>query len=305
MSEFTIARRQLFILPTRIGWYYALIALALFAIAVKFDNQPAFMMLFLLVAIGIIAMHHTHNNVIGLQMEALPAKPVFVNESAIYPLRVTNPNNKRCDSLWLVCDSYEHLFDLTPQQHVQINISQVAKQRGFMHCQRITVTSSFPLGIFFCWSKSYNNPHQCLVYPQPLDLIPLPETSLISNQQDTATQHHAAQEDMNGLRSYQPGDRLRDVHWASLAKTGKLVVVDYEAQSSNTLNVSWFSLPSNMATEDKLSQLCHWLLQAEQQNQRYQLEMPNHTVDYNIGHTHLHQCLKVLALWETGENHVR
>lgn len=301
MSEYTIARRQLFILPTRIGWYYALITLALFAIAVKFDNQPAFMMLFLLVAIGIITMHHTHNNVIGLQMEALPAKPVFVNESANYPLRINNPQKKSCDSLWLVSGSYEHLFGLTAQQQVQINISQVAKQRGFMPCQRITLTSSFPLGIFFCWSKSYQNPHHCLVYPQPRDLIPLPENSLISSQQDTAMQRHAAQEEMNGLRSYQPGDRIRDVHWASLAKTGKLVVVDYEALSSNTRNISWFSLPAHMPTEDKLSQLCHWLLQAEQENQRYQLEMPNHTIEFSVGQTHLHQCLKVLALWEAGE----
>ena len=68
MSEYIIGRRQLYILPTRIGWYFASILFALFAIAIKFDNQGAFMMLFLLVAVGIIAMHYTHNNVIGLKL---------------------------------------------------------------------------------------------------------------------------------------------------------------------------------------------------------------------------------------------
>ena len=68
MSEFTIGRRQLYILPTRIGWYFSLILIALFAIAVKFDNQAAFMMLFILASIGVITMHSTHNNVIGLEL---------------------------------------------------------------------------------------------------------------------------------------------------------------------------------------------------------------------------------------------
>ena len=99
------------------------------------------------------------------------------------------------------------------------------------------------------------------------------------------------------MKSYQPGDRIRDIHWPSLAKTQKLVTIEHEMKSNSSINLSWFSLPSTMNTEDKLGQLCFWLLNAERDNIQYQLEMPNQTIEFNRGKTHLNECLTVLALW--------
>jgi len=68
MHTFKIANRQLYILPTKVGWYFVMILLALFAIAIKFNNQSAFMMLFILISIGIVAMHTTHSNMVGMSI---------------------------------------------------------------------------------------------------------------------------------------------------------------------------------------------------------------------------------------------
>ena len=57
-----------------------------------------------------------------------------------------------------------------------------------------------------------------------------------------------------------------------------------------------------MNVEDKLSQLCYWLLEANKQATQYQLEMPNHVVEFNQGNTHLHECLTVLALWGNSDD---
>ena len=297
MSEYVIGRRQLYILPTRVGWYYALILLALFAIAVKFNNQAAFMMLFALVAIGIIGMHYTHNNVIGLQLTTNAAKPIFVGETAHFPVQIQNLSIKIRQAIWLICDGHRQVFDLEENSKQDLVLDLPTLHRGYLNCSDITLTSQFPLGIFFCWSKRFSSPERCIVYPQPLDLIDFPDSGDNSSQTQSRNVIKNAAADYSGMKAYQPGDRPRDIHWPSLAKTQKLITVQHEDQSNSSVNLSWFSLPQSLSVEDKLSQLCHWVVDAEKNGTKYQLEMPNNTIQFDNGFVHYHECLTVLALW--------
>ncbi|MBX2847130.1 MAG: DUF58 domain-containing protein [Acidiferrobacterales bacterium] len=297
MSEFVIGRRQLFILPTRVGWYFALILLALFAIAIKFDNQAAFMMLFLLVAVGIVGMHYTHNNVIGLELKSESARAVFAGENARFPVTLINRSAKDRQAIWLICAGFHQVFDLNNQQQKQLQIKLPTVSRGYFNCPRITLSSQFPLGIFFCWSKRFENKKRCIVYPQPLNLVAYPQSGEDSNQDETNSSVTSNNADYSGMKPYQEGDRPRDIHWPSLAKTQKLITIQHEEITSNSTNLSWFSLPNHLSNEDKLSQLCFWIIKAEKEGIKYQLEMPNHTIQYNNGLAHFHECLKVLALW--------
>ena len=154
------------------------------------------------------------------------------------------------------------------------------------------------MGIFFCWSKRYLPAKRCLVYPQPLDLIALPTDSDQAGKQENKALSQPGNEDFNGMKQYQVGDRIRDIHWPSVSKTNKLVTIEYESLSPSSLNLSWLNLPASLNTEDKLSQLTFWLIEAEKSGAKYQLEMPNNTISYDSGATHFRDCLKVLALWE-------
>ena len=297
MSEYIIGRRQLYILPTRIGWYFASILFALFAIAIKFDNQGAFMMLFLLVAVGIIAMHYTHNNVIGLKLVGTPAQSVFVGENAQFPIKFSNLNVRNRKAIWLICDGFKQVFDLEKNQEKQLVIDLPTVSRGYFNCPTVTLSSQFPLGIFFCWCKKFQNIQRCIVYPQPLDLVAFPDDGENKTLTESRVSTKNSNADFSGMKAYQPGDRPRDIHWPSLAKTHKLITVQHEDHSSSSFNLSWFSLPNHLSIEDKLSQLCFWLIDAEKKAARYQLEMPNHTIQFNNGTSHFYECLKVLALW--------
>jgi len=292
MSEFVIGRRELYILPTRIGWYYALILLALFGIAVKFDNQSAF-----LIAVGLVAMVYTHNNVIGVKLKAQPSNSVFLGEPAIFPVSIRSTSRKRRHAVWLICGGFHRLISLVPGDSESVQIKLPTVQRGYLSCDPISLSSQFPIGVFFCWTKLFTSEQRCLVYPQPLNLIPFPEDGSNEGRLQASARIRVGAEDYAGMKSYQPGDRIRDIHWPSLAKTHKLVSVQYENQNNSSVNLSWFSLPNTLDVEDRLSQLCYWVLEAEQNGLRYQLEMPNHTVEFDTGRTHFHECLMVLALW--------
>lgn len=297
MSEFTIGRRQLYILPTRIGWYYALILIALFGIAIKFDNQAAFMMLFILIAVALVAMVYTHNNVIGISLSAQPSKSVFLGEPAIFPVSMSNTSRKERHAVWLICAGFHRLTALRPADVETVDLKLPTTQRGYLNCDPINISSQFPIGVFFCWTKRFISEQRCLVYPQPLNLVPFPEDGSNEGKQQAVANVRVGAEDFAGMKNYQAGDRLRDIHWPSLAKTNKLVSIQYENQTNSSVNISWFSLPDKMNIEDRLSQLCYWVIEAEKSDIRYQLEMPNHTIEFDKGLTHYHECLRVLALW--------
>ena len=297
MSDFVVGRRELYILPTRIGWYYGLILVSLFGIAIKFDNQAAFMMLFILISVGLVAMVYTHNNVIGLSLNSQPSKSVFLGEPATFPVTLKNASRKERHAVWLICAGFHRLCTLKPGESEQVELKLPTVQRGYLQCEPINLSSQFPIGVFFCWTKRFISDQRCLIYPQPLNLVPFPSDGSNQGKQQANSQIRIGAEDFAGMKSYQPGDRLRDIHWPSLAKTNKLVSIQYETHSNSSVNLSWFSLPNTLSTEDRLSQLCYWVIEAEQSAIRYQLEMPNQTIEYDTGLTHFHECLRVLALW--------
>lgn len=301
MSDFKIGRRELYILPTRMGWYFGLIMAALFGIAVKFDNQAAFMMLFVLISVALIGMIYTHNNVIGLSLSGRSSNAVFLGEHAEFPLTIQNDGNKERHAVWVVSGGYHQVMELSPHSQQQLKLKLPTVQRGFLNCDPISLTSIYPIGIFFCWTKRFISQKRCLVYPQPLDLVPLPFDSSQSGKQENRSAARAGNDDFSGMKQYQPGDKIRDIHWPSVAKTNKLVTIDYETLSPSSINLSWSDLPPNMSIEDKLSQLCFWVVESEKADTRYQLEMPSHTIAYDTGAAHYHACLRTLALWGLDE----
>ena len=300
MSNFSIDRRKLYILPTRVGWYYVLVLLALFGIAVKFDNQAAFMMLFILIAVGLIAMVYTHNNVVGLTMNSHPSKSVFLGSHASFPVTLSNESGKARHAVWMIAGGFHQLTELKAGGQKTVELQLPAIQRGYLPCEPVNLSSLYPIGVFFCWTKRFISTERCLVYPQPLNLVPFPDDGTNQGKEQANSNIRIGAEDYAGMKNYQDGDRLRDIHWPSLAKTNKLVSIQYENHSNSSVNLSWFSLPSTLGVEDKLSQLCYWVIEADKAGQLYQLEMPSHTIEFNKGMNHYHECLRTLALW--GDN---
>lgn len=301
MHEFAISRRRLYILPTRIGWYFALILIALFAIAIKFNNQPAFMMLFLLTSAGLVAMLYTHNNVIGLKLSSKATAPAFVGQQVVFPIIISNPSKLERRGLWLLCDSFQSDFRIDQNQQHHCDIKLSANERGYFTCPEIFLSSQFPVGLFFCWSKRFQPEQACLVYPQPISFHDLPPSRDGEGHHQTQHSSRSQGQDYSGMKPYQPGDRLRDLHWPSLAKSNKAVTIEYQDHSGDAITLAWQDLPNTLSGEEKLSQLCYWVLQAEQDGLRYQLKLPNQNTKFDRGDTHMHDCLKRLALWDKPE----
>ncbi|MEX0615758.1 MAG: hypothetical protein WD177_07610, partial [Methylophaga sp.] len=63
------------------------------------------------------------------------------------------------------------------------------------------------------------------------------------------------------------------------------------------LTLDWLAVADLSGIENKLSQICQWVLQAEAAGRSYSLNLPNQQIASGLGDAHRQQCLKALALY--------
>jgi len=106
----------------------------------------------------------------------------------------------------------------------------------------------------------------------------------------------AGDEEFNMLRPYRAGDTPRQIAWKALAREEELLTKEFSATASSEFWIDWDEAPGG-GLEERLSILCHWVLQAETFGQSYGLRMPGVSIRPGRGEAHRAACLEALALY--------
>jgi len=85
-----LKRRRIYVLPTRFGVVFAAMVFAMLLGSLNYGASLGFTLTFLLASLGVVAMHHCHNNLLGAEIKFLGATPVFAGERAEFKIAVTN-----------------------------------------------------------------------------------------------------------------------------------------------------------------------------------------------------------------------
>lgn len=315
----TVTRQRVYILPTRFGYTFALMTFVMLMGAMNYSNSMAFALAFLLGALGLVCMHQTHANMVNLQMRPGRVEPVFAGEIAHFEVQMENtaakpryslaltwpqytvantegfdedgrPNKGRRKRGW---DAQEVVGDLAPREQASMKLALPAARRGWLPARVFSVGTDFPLGLFHAWTWAELE-MTCVVYPRPADSSrPPPPTAggggLISSSR-------SGQDEFAGLRNYQRGDSFKSIHWKSLPKLRMPMVKQFAETLEQELWLDWESMP-DLDTEQRLSQLTRWILDAEAGHNAYGLRIPGLTIKPGRGAPHQHQCLSALALY--------
>lgn len=298
-GPWAINRRRVYIVPTRYGYGYALLCFVMLLGAMNYSNSMAFALTFLLAGIGLLAMHHTHGNLVNLRVRAQRVPPVFAGEPARFPLELENPTGAERYALavaWQDAEPPGHA-DVPALQAETLGLSLPTGARGWLPAPRFAVQTEFPVGLFHAWTWVELD-MACLVYPRPAPAGGRPPESGAGLGQRSGPR--SGQDEFAGLRPYQRGDAMRSIHWKSLAKHRSPMVKQFAETLDSELWLDWASLPPGWDVEQRLSQLTRWLLDAEAAGKRYGLRIPGHARPPAQGDQHLAECLKSLALFDGG-----
>jgi len=297
-ESYTTNRKQLYILPTRIGFIFALLILALLVAAIRFNHQATYLLTFILAAIGQVTSLYTHKNLLGLNLSSRTHTNVFCKEDAVFNVTINNPTESARHAVWLICNDHKTTFELAAKRHKSIAVSLATKKRGNFSLPPVILSSQYPIGILFSWTRSFISTANCVVYPEPKQILPFPEqvANDFSNDQTSSISRKGSDE-LSHTRPYQTGDRPRDIHWQAYAKHQQLVSRELVTDSFPSTEFNWQQV-NKLSIEDKLSQLCAWIVEAEEKKIDYILRIPSYCSDNSHGEQHKHKCLRALALFD-------
>jgi uncharacterized protein (DUF58 family) len=291
-----VPRNRVYIVPTRFGWGFALMCTVMLAGAMNYSNSMAFALSFLLMGLGLVCMHHTHANLVHIQMRAGRVRPVYAGELAHFEIVLDNPASHARYALaasWARESNAEPASDVPAQGFTSVNLSRIAPRRGWLEAGIFEISTEFPLGLFHAWTWAQLD-MRCLVFPHPARPgVPPP---LSAGSGGTAGAGRSGQDEFAGLRDYQRGDAMHSIHWKSLPKSGTPMVKLFSETVEQALWLNWESAPGQ-DVESRLSQLARWILEAEGEGRAYGLRLPGANLAPGLGETHRFECLKALALF--------
>lgn len=291
-GPFVLNQRRVFILPTRQGLVFVLLLLLVLLIAFVYNNNLAYMLGFLMASIFFVTILHSFKSLAGLTVRSLQGPAVFAGQNAEFQFVVHNPGEQPRPAIDMHLQD-SHSISLAPGEVRVVALYRDTNRRGWLSCDTLTLSSTYPLGLFRAWSPLRFD-SKALVYPSPAPPgLGFPEVGIT---QEGEGQYRFSGDDFFGLKVYQSGDSIRQIHWKSYAKGRELQSKLYVGASSAELWLNYESTPGN-GVEERLSQLCRWVLDAEQAGVRYGLKLPGIELACDKGQAHYLACLRALALF--------
>jgi uncharacterized protein (DUF58 family) len=293
-TPITLNRHRIFILPTREGLLFAGAVGTVLIGAMNYTNSMGFLLAFLLAGLGLVSMLHTYRNMSQLTFRAGHCAPVFVGEQAHYTICIDNPATLQRFALSLVLDhGVPTTVDIPAQDVVRVVVCRPASKRGYLPMGRCTVSTRFPVGLFRAWAY-IDLAMQCLVYPAPAQLQPLPPMHPSDQARGEARGQGA--EDFIGLRQYVPGDSPRHIAWKHAAHGGELLTKQFAGEGHLQRWLTWKDV-AHAEVETRLSVLCRWVISAHAEGSPYGLRIPGRELPPAWTPLHRDACLKALALY--------
>jgi uncharacterized protein (DUF58 family) len=287
-----LTHKRIFILPTHQGFGFVIIIGLLLLIAFIYNNNLAYLLSFLLASVFFITILHSFKALSGLVIEKGQSTAVFAGEAAGFDIYINNLSKEPRFNLQLHL-SDEVKFYLAPQQKLRITLYAPTQKRGWHPCGTITLSSTYPLGLFRAWSVLRFD-SKALVYPKPAkEILAFPETAGAQNQQGQAKKGN---DEFYGLKEYQSGDPIRHIHWKTFAKGLGLFSKQYSGETFAELWLDYEVAPGH-DTEQRLSQMCRWLVDADKEGLHYGFILPGVRIEPSSGTAHFKKCLEALALF--------
>ena len=107
----------------------------------------------------------------------------------------------------------------------------------------------------------------------------------------------AGEDEFHTLRNWRPTDSPRHIAWKALAREQGLLSKEFMSTASSDMWLSWEHF-AGRGTEERLSRLAFWVLEADRQGLSYGLGLPGNDIPLNAGTAHRLRCLEALALFQ-------
>ncbi|MBU2676938.1 MAG: DUF58 domain-containing protein [Gammaproteobacteria bacterium] len=286
---------RVYILPTGVGIVFAIMAFAMLLGSMNYNNNLSFVLTFILIGVGFVSMHQCQRNLVGLELTFAGIEPVFAGQTMRFGIAVTNHSRNTRHGIRLYREGIESdVQDLQPGESKVFVLPVSTEHRGWISLDRFGIRTLFPFELFRSWAWLHMDIN-ALVYPRPATDPPLPPPTTLAHGH---RQHDArGEEDFAGLRKYQEGDSPRHVAWKAYARSGQLLSKQFAGSDTSSQWFDFNAIPVD-DTEQRLSILTRWIIDADRRLEDYGLRLPGAEFPPAHGEAQRRACLEQLAVFE-------
>ena len=289
-----LKRRRIYILPTRFGVVFAAMVFAMLLGSLNYGASLGFALTFLLTGLGLVVMHHCHNNLLGATIKFVGAAPVFAGERAEFKIAVGN-------------DAAAARFEI--ELKYRDAHGGARRRRGRRHgdsaprrCRRSGAVGSrssasgrdalsrAPV------SRLDVGPHGYPLPRLPAPGRPRPAAAATAPAADRAAGRSPAMTTSRACAPRRPGDPLQRIAWKAYARNDLCCSKSSRAARGEPCLLDWDMLPE-LGAEQRLSQLARWCLDADAAGRSIALRLPGSATSRSAsGRSISPSCLEALAL---------
>ena len=116
-------------------------------------------------------------------------------------------------------------------------------RRATRHRARAVLTSWFPLGLWKS-TRELRDHIDMTIYPRPIPPRALEEAqdaALLDAEEEESTRRDWSG-DFHGIRAFQPGDRLKLIHWPATARAGRMMVRQFDRRLPEKYSIVFHSI---------------------------------------------------------------
>lgn len=217
-------------------------AVFLLVMAVLINSPALFYMSTAIITLLLISRLQAWLSVRGLKFERVAPPAVVVGERVTVTITVMSLRRLKRPLVSIIDNLPERLFyaDRTPSLPIAPAFDQpIASQYSFRSLKRgryrwnsLTAEGTDALGLVTMSKKYMTEPSELTVYPAPVPVsIALRPAQGWGISELESGKFRGSGIEPRGIREYSEGDPLRYVHWASSARSGTLMVKEFEAGS--------------------------------------------------------------------------
>ncbi len=286
--------RKLFIFPSRGGLYFIGVVVVVWLVATNYENNVIFGFALLMIALFVVAIHHSFFNLSGVAVTSVRSHPVFAGQPMEFEIELQQRGHRYRDSIQLHYSGGDAaVIALPATEIVNVRLTVRSVRRGWLQPGRLTVESQYPFGLLRVWTH-LNLEQRGLVYPAPLAGPPPVATN--AGRGNGPLLVAEGSEDFVGLQRYKAGESLRHVAWKHYAREQGMMSKHYADPVDDEIWLDWEAFPG-LDQERRLSRLCDWLLTVSNTTSPYGLRLPGVEISPATGKAHRDQLLRELALF--------
>ncbi|HBR96318.1 MAG TPA: hypothetical protein DD979_02935 [Gammaproteobacteria bacterium] len=303
-TPLTIAHQRIYILPSRRGWVFIGSLLIMLIASMNYAINLGFALCFLLSGMLASSLLATYRNLAGLTLEKLDAGNAYVGEALLYRVTFCNPHARPRPGIKVTTATGEaDIITLEPRSHTDAEIAVITRQRGWQALGRLTLSTDYPLGLWYSWSYVHI-PCKGLVYPAPEPNAPPIPVGRVSDNGDAEQSPRHGEEEFYGLKPYQTGEPLSRIAWKAAARgQGWHSKAFVRERGRLKYRFSLEDARDIPGDEGKLSRLTTWVLAAHREGLDYAVALPGFQSAVRCGAHHRDAILEKLAIFGLDDDH--